>query len=246
VDAYLTGKPPTPGLIQGVWREDNGGTLLLFRGDGTVHVDVHGSVFSDPLIQGTYEIEGDSISVTAEAADGTGCGSTGFVLRASLPRAGYMRSVRTDEPSGGCDPMEKALPEAWEQVLPTSKDMSRWIFSGEHGWAPLTDDAELHGDWMAEGGGHILEIAADGTYSVADESADPVDVGTWSIRGPDLTLTSAVESAACSSGDRLVLGGVRHVDPGVLAIRGTIEQNDCSGTWTPATWVQIPSESDFP
>ena len=39
---YLTGDAPTPQLIHGVWRVDNGTTLLLFGEDGTIRFDGSG------------------------------------------------------------------------------------------------------------------------------------------------------------------------------------------------------------
>lgn len=244
VGAFLTGKAPTPELVQGVWREDNGGTVLLFRSDGTVHVDVRGSIFSDPVLKGTYAIDGDTITVTAGSGEGSGCSGTGFVLRASLPQPGSMRSVRTDE-ARGCDPLEER-PEVWEQVLPPSTGISSMTFSNETGWSPLSDEAKLHGDWMAESDGHVLEIAPDGTYSVADDRVELIDMGTWAFRDSALTLTSSNQSVLCDEGDRLVLEGVELVDPGTPGIRGTVAQNDCGGSWTPKAWIRIPSESDFP
>ena len=90
------------------------------------------------------------------------------------------------------------------------------------GWQPLSDKNALYGDWMAEGGGHVLELAPGGSYYVADESGEVVDRGQWSQRGSDLTLTSSAASAECSEGDRLVLGGVEQVTGGTTVMRGTV------------------------
>ena len=62
------------------------------------------------------------------------------------------------------------------------------------------------------------------------------------MRGSDLTLTSSADSAQCSEGDRLVLGGTGLADAGNTAFQGTVEQNTCGGAWTPASWMLIPNE----
>jgi hypothetical protein len=94
---------------------------------------------------------------------------------------------------------------------------------------------------MAEaGGGYLLEIAEDGTYYVADDSADVVDNGLWRLRGSRLEFFSRTESPQCEEGDFLVLGNLEGSKPGTSLLRGTVDQNDCGGGWTPDAWVLIP------
>lgn len=237
--AYLSGDAPTPQLIAGVWRVDNGVVLLRFGADGTVRFTDHGTLFSDPATIGTYEIDGDLITVTTTEDARSECIGTEFAMHASLPEPGALRFVSSPATSGACTAMP-AGHQVLEQVLPTSQSMSEAVFSTERGWQPVSDEVTLHGDWQAEGGGYVLEMAANGSYYVADESAEPIDRGEWSLRGSDLTLTSSASSAECSAGDQLVLAAVQYVDPGTTAIRGTVRKNTCGGAWTPAAWFLIP------
>ncbi len=126
---FLTGKAPTPQLIEGVWRVDNGTLLLRFSSDGTVQLDDGGQLYSDPLAFGTYEITDDLITVTVDAGTGQCVGQT-FAMRASLPESGAMRFVHTQPGTGTCTPdpvLIDAAPtgphtDVWwvlERVLPT-------------------------------------------------------------------------------------------------------------------------------
>lgn len=236
---HLTGARPTVELVEGVWRLDDGETAVRFEGNGTVRFDDLGTLFSRPATTGTFAITGDRIIVTTTADEQAGCAGTEFAMRASLPERGAMRFVVAETP-GSCAPLPSGR-GVLEQVLPTSTGMAELAFSQEPGWRPLADKAVLYGVWMAEGGGHLLEIEPGGNYVVADGSGQPADVGQWSLRGADLTLTSSTGSAKCSQGDRLVLAGVESIDPGTAVFRGTVRQNACGAPWTPDAWILIPN-----
>ena len=232
---------------------DNGTLLLKFTADGAIQFDDSGLLYSNPSAIGTYEIAGDLITVTVDGGP-AGCAGQTFAMRASLPGPGAMRFVHTQPGTGNCAPQELPLPpelpveeaagpNVWwvlEQVLPTSQGFAEFAAAGG-GYRPLSDKSVLYGDWMAEGGGHVLEIAPDGTYYVADESGEPVDRGQWTLQASDLTLTSSAASAECTEGDRLVLGGVEQVNLNTPNMRGTVEQNTCGGAWTPSAWWLIPN-----
>lgn len=233
---YITGDSPTAELLDGVWRVDNGQVLVQFSEDGTVRFDEHGTLFSSPLATGTYEIDGDLISVTAT---GAACPGEESAMRASLPEPGILRFVSHQSSFGVCSALPRGR-QILEQVLPTSRSLAGLVFSTDRGYGPLSERSFLYGDWQAEGGGYVLEIVRGGDYYVADESGEPVDQGQWSLRGADLTLTSSALSAECGEGDQLVLGSVEQVNPGTLGMRGTVERNACGGAWTPAAWILLP------
>ena len=243
---FLTGSAPTPALLQGIWRLDNGGVQMRFSAPNVISVDDGGRLFDNPGVHGTYVIAGDLITVSVD--DGpAGCGGQEFAMRASLPVSGgggpgAMRIVHTEPGTGSCAYNKD---ERWvmEQVLPPSPSMAGLVFSTETGWLPLVRKDNLYGVWMAEGGGYVLEMDPGGSYYVADESGEPVDRGQWSLRaGSDLTLTSGAGSTACSKGDRLVLGSVEQVDPGTRVLRATMQENTCSAAWVPAAWILVPQE----
>ncbi|MBK5307046.1 MAG: hypothetical protein JJD92_10195 [Frankiaceae bacterium] len=234
---HLTGQAPTAQLIEGVWRVDNGMVLVQFREDGTVRFDEQGTLFSRPVTTGTYVIAGDAINVTITSDAQQSCIGSTFAIRAAMPEVGLLRFARTA--SDPCVPMPPGR-GALDQLLPSSPTTEETRFSQETGWAPLSDNTVLSGVWLAEGGGHLLELAVGGAYYLADNSGAPIDRGQWSLRNSALTLTSSSSSVQCSARDQFVLGAVEAVRPNTIAIRGTVTKNACRGAWTPATWILIP------
>ncbi|HVE62248.1 MAG TPA: hypothetical protein VNB94_00400 [Mycobacteriales bacterium] len=240
VAAPPSGSAPTIALISGIWRLDNGETTVKFDAKGDVRFDEHGTLFSDPVTTGTYAIDGDLITVTTTGDKQTGCVGTETAMRVSLSEPGELQFIQSDTIPGACSPLPSQR-GGLNRLLPTSRGMAELVFSKDTGWQPLSDKTTLLGLWLAEGGGHVLEMDRDGTYFIADESADPIDTGQWSVSGADLTLTSSARSNRCSVGDRYVLGTVEWNKPGTRAFRGTVKQNTCGGAWTPAVWILAPN-----
>ena len=241
-EAFLTGAAPTPDLVEGVWRVDNGTRLLRFTADGAVETDDAGRLFSDPGVIGTYEIADGVISMTVDGGPASCAGQT-LVMHASLPEPGLLRYVLTKPGTGNC--ASGAVRRfTLEQVLPSSRSVTGLDFGADPGWGPLPGPYELPGVWLAQGGGHLLEMTADGDYYVVTAPSETVDHGQWTL-GDDrsrLNLVSAGDSPTCAEGDRLVLTGLELVDPGTSSIRGTVEQNTCGGAWTPTSWILLPHE----
>lgn len=243
---FLTGRAPSPDLLQGVWRLDNGGVQMRFAAPNVISFDTAGRLFHNPGVHGTYVITGNLITVSIDGGP-AGCGGQEFAMRAALPEPpvgpGALRLVHTRPGTGNCAPEQD---ERWvmEQVLPASPPMAGLVFSTQSGWQPLVSKSALYGVWLAEGGGYVLEMDPGGTYYVAGESGEPVDRGRWSLRGgSDLTLTSSTESTECSGGDRVVLGAVEQVaGPGTRALRSTVRENTCGAARAPAAWILIPHE----
>ena len=99
--------------------------------------------------------------------------------------------------------------------------------------------------WPANTGGRVLEIAPDGSYTVASGSHGAVaDRGRWTFdsSASRLSLVSAGDSPTCDQGDRLVLGGVEHLDPGTILMRATVRQNTCGEDWASHEWILLPHE----
>jgi hypothetical protein len=239
---FLAGSVPTPDLIQGAWRLDNGGLLMRFAPPNRISFDFDGRFFQNPGVQGTYAIEGDPITVSVDGG-AAGCVGQQLAMRASLPEPGALHLVATQPGADGCATTIEGERWVMEQVLPTSRFMADLVFSADSGWQPLPGKRSLYGFWLAEGGGYGLEIDPGGTYYIADESGEPVDRGQWSLRGgSDLTLTSSAASTACSTGDRLVLGGVEQVSSATRALRSTVGDNTCGAPWVPAAWILIPHD----
>jgi hypothetical protein len=209
---------------------------VWFQSDGVVQFSDQGTVISDPNMVGTYGITGDTIVVKATYAPD--CPGGRFTMRAALPEPGLANLVLSGPQIGTCG---KRATIALEHVLPDNGRFADFTSAGIRGWRPVNDQTVVLGDWMAEaGGGYLLEISADGTYYVADDSADVVDNGRWRYRGSALELFSRDESPQCKEGDWLRLVNLEQANPGTTMIRGTVETNDCGGAWTPATWIRIP------
>ena len=236
--SYLTGEAPTRELLEGIWRVDNGESVLQFYDNGTMRIDDRGTLFSDPGATGTYAIDGDVLTLATTGGARGACVGTTRTVRASFPEPGIMRFVRSDTAST-CSYLTFG-PGALEKLLPTSDTMAGVILSRDRGWQPVSDRATLLGVWIAEGGGHLLEMTSDGSYFIADDSGEPIDRGQWALRDSALTLTSSARSVECSQGDRLILAGLEWVDMGTTGIRGTLRGNACGGSWTPAAWILIP------
>lgn len=247
--AFLTGRAPSMELLEGVWRVDNGFTLLRFRTDGTVFFTSAGKVYSDPVV-GNYTLDGDLITIDVQTSPSGCTAGENFTMRASQPETGVLHVAHTKPVTGTCLSDQD---DRWvlEQVLPTNgKELVGLDFSGAV-FQPLPKLSSLHGDWMAQGGGHILEITPEagaapngGLYSVAGSSGEVVDHGRWTVDASrsQLSLVSSANSQACDEGDRLVLGELAHADPGrgTSAFRATVEQNTCGAPWTPVAWILLP------
>jgi len=238
-----TGRAPTPQLLEGIWREDNGGTSLRFTADGHIQIDDTGRLLSDPAAVGDYVIDGDLITVSL--SDGReGCAGEQFAMRASVTEPGLVWLTYTQTQPGNCTPQ---LYDSWvlEQMLPTTDSWAEFSLSQERGWQPPAGERRLHGLWLAEGGGHVLELAPGGDYYIAAGSGEEVDRGRWTLSSSPsrLSLVSSSDSPTCDQGDRFVLGGVEQVDPGTTGMGGTVEQNTCGGAWAATNWILIPHES---
>jgi len=222
---FLTGNRPNPKLLDGLWRVDNDTMLMLFRTDGTMRFDNSGTLYSNPAVTGSYEIEGDLITVSIDSGPAE-CIGQAFAMRASLPAAGEMRFVQIQPAIEGCSPLRDDRLIRMEQVLPTYNEwLAGFNVPAKGDWQPPAGLTSLYGDWMAEvtdplwpanTGGRVLEIAPDGSYTVASGSHGAVaDRGRWTFdsSASRLSLVSAGDSPTCDQGDRLVPGGVEHLDP---------------------------------
>ena len=251
--AFLTGAMPTAQLLQGVWIIGDDSVHMRFSSPNVVSFDAEGTLFHGPAVQGTYAIEGDVVSVSVDGGY-KDCGSVQFSMRMRMAGSNVAHVVPTRTGAAG----DCALPEGElvaEQLLPTVEDRASWgppekgdVDWPAAGWQPPRGSLVLHGDWLALGGGYMLEIVADGTYYVVDESGQPVDQGEWMLRDRELTLTSGTGSVRCSAGDRLV-GAVEQLivihgpEAGDQSgsksafMRTTVQQDGCGGDWAGSGWL---------
>jgi hypothetical protein len=195
-------------------------------------------MFDNPDVTGTYKISGGQITVSVTGG-GARCAGQKFVLQASMPAPDV---VRIENPSGTAS-CPLGLPATWtlERVAATGPFLTMLDpYSTASNWKPLPAGTSLYGSWLAEGGGYFLELARDGRYYVADDTADAVDQGQWSRGGSGITLTSSSQSTACSQGDRLVLANLMSVSPGTLVMRSTAAENGCDAPWAGKGWILIP------
>ncbi|MFZ2016609.1 MAG: hypothetical protein WAV00_22540 [Nocardioides sp.] len=237
---WLTGRAPTTALVQGVWRQDNGGVQLRFSPRGAFSSDALGRLFHDPGLVGTWRLGGDQITIDVTGGS-AGCAGERFEVRTSLVEKGVLHVVPSVPAPARCS----FLTQTWgvlEQVLPTSPTWAGLRNSDQEDWKPWPGRLPLTGLWMVEGGGYAMELGGDGTYDVVDESGESVDRGQWSYRDARLTLTSSGQSVECHRGDRLGWRDLQHLRFGSLAMRATVQQSACGAPWASRHWILVPDE----
>jgi hypothetical protein len=243
-DAWLKGDPATPDQLHGVWRVDGDTLVLRFTSAGRVSLDEGGQLFGDPDVTGTYSMDGDRITVDIDGGT-AGCEGQALVLRASVPDESHLRVVGDQPAASDCSfraigywTLEGLLPTidlyADESFVPQPSDVD---------FRPVESATYLPGDWMANGGGHMLELDSSGAFYVADGTGEVVDQCSWTYADGSLALTSSADSATCLEGDRVVLGRLAAVNPGTPMLRGSLEQNSCGAAWANVAWWLVPSVS---
>ncbi|HET7735039.1 MAG TPA: hypothetical protein VFK52_03630 [Nocardioidaceae bacterium] len=232
--------------LTGVWRVDNGVMLVQFHADGTAQFNDDGGLFGSPSTTAEYEIGDDHLTFTTtrSGTDGPTCAGFELPLKVSLPGDGNVDLVNEATTGGSC--MVARPLERWtlERLLPIAEGAEG--VTGDHlTFDPLTDPGLLHGDWVAEGGGIILELDDDGGYTVAGGSGDVLDRGRWKYEAEKLSLVSGPDSPSCGDGDRLVMRSVTHVWDGTAFLRGDITTDTCGGTWAKPAWFLLPNAREY-
>ena len=228
--AFLAGDAPTPELLRGLWRLDNptdSRMLFLFTDDGGFRYDDSGNLTEQPLATGNYRVEGDTISVDVDGGV-AGCAGQTLVLRGAVNDLGGLNLVPVDADPTSCD---RPARHRWvlEQLLPTNPGWMAFTAPRGPHWDPLPGPESLVGTWLAGGGGYVIELHEDGTFTRLAGAGEVVDRGTWADGASTsmLTLTSGEESPTCRPGDRFALSQLRGRDLGTLAIQGEVERDDC-------------------
>ena len=239
-EMFLAGDTPTPELLRGVWRLDNpteSRMLVMFAADGGMRYDDTGRLFEDPLVYGTYDIAGDLITVQVDGGAAQ-CQGTTLALRAAVNEGGGLNLVPVDTAEACGRPMR----HQWvlEQQLPTPEGHALNAPPGAS-WDRLTDREAVVGDWYVGGGGQLLELRVDNTYSVLAGYGDVVDRGSWvdDESSNRLTLTSSADSPTCREGDTAVLADLRGRFLGALVLRSTVERDDCAAGYAEEAWFQL-------
>jgi hypothetical protein len=208
-----------------------------------------GLLFDDPAIEGTYVIEGERITVSVDPGSRQ-CRGLRFAMLASVPAPNVAHLVSVGRASDDCSSPEGTR-TILQQLLPTHPEPAGWgpPQKGDVDWPPAgwqvpERGTALHGDWLMEGGGYLLEVNPDGNYHVADDSGQPIDSGDWTLRDGELTLVSGSGSTACSAGDRLVQGVelvLAYHGPGIADtpfMRTTVQRDACGVAWAGAGWMK--------
>jgi hypothetical protein len=239
--AFLTGVGPTADLLEGVWRLDNPGNsrmLFFFGADGVFRYDDTGNLTADPLVDGTYEVEGETITVQVDGGSAE-CAGRAFTLRANVTADGPLHVLPVGLEAGDCARPARAQ---WvvERLLPWPAGSDLKAPPG-NSWDPPTGTGDLARTWFDPGGGYLVEIRDDGTYAVLAGAGTVTDTGNW--LAPDsasrLTLMSSGETGECALGDLLVLGNLRARDLGTLVLQGDLERNDCDLPFSGRGWFRM-------
>lgn len=166
------------------------------------------------------------------------CQGTTLALRAAVNEGGGLNLVPVDTAEACGRPMR----HQWvlEQQLPTPEGHALNAPPGAS-WDRLTDREAVLGDWYVGGGGQLLELRVDNTYSVLAGYGDVVDRGSWvdDESSNRLTLTSSADSPTCREGDTAVLADLRGRFLGALVLRSTVERDDCAAGYPEEAWFQL-------
>lgn len=241
---FLSGDAPTPELLQGWWRLDNPTTsrmLFSFTADGAIRYDDTGQLSEDPLVEGTYEIVGDLITVDVSGGS-AGCAGQTLSLRAAVNESGGLNVLPVDAASASCG--SPVLRPQWvlEQELPMSEGLDGLKAPPGASWDPPVGHETVGGTWMAPSGGYVVEMRMDGSYSLLAGHGEVVDRGTWADDDSStrLTLTSSADSPTCRAGDQFVLSLLRARTLGALVLQGDLERNDCgAASWPGNGWFKL-------
>ena len=84
---FLTGDPVTAEVLTGVWRLDNAHHLFRFSSDGRFSYDSTGRLVADPQLDGTFAVDGDTITLNIEGGT-TDCAGQTLTVRAVLALPG--------------------------------------------------------------------------------------------------------------------------------------------------------------
>ena len=235
---FLTGDVVTAGILPGVWRLDNGSTLFLFTPDGRFSFDDTGQLTTDPRVDGTYAVEGDTISVDVDGGT-SDCAGTTIALRAVVSEAGTLHVLPAGREASGCD-APSTYQWVLEPVLPAGF-FSEITSAGGRNWdAPAGYDS-VQATWYDPQEGYLVELRDDGTYSTIKGTTDLADRGTWTVGRSvtRLTLVSGGDSPTCREGDRFVLDNLRVLQDGVLNLQGDLGLDDCDLGWKGTGWLRL-------
>lgn len=240
-EEFLTGDVPTPERLEGVWRLDNPSdsrTLVRFTADGGFALDDAGRLSEDPLVRGTYETADGVISVEVDGGVAQ-CAGQSLSFRVAVNEGGGLNVVPVDASPNSCG---RPVRHQWvlEQQLPTPASVTLNAPLGAS-WDPPVSVEALPGDWYVAGGGYLLELREEGSYSILAGHGEEVDRGAWTVDGPvrTLTMTSSTDSQTCREGDQLVQGDLRARDMGTLVVRGTVERDDCAIGFAKKAWFRL-------
>lgn len=228
-EAFLAGRPPTPELLEGVWRLDNptdSRMLFAFTADGSVRYDDTGQLTGNPLVSGTYAIEDDAVTVTVDGGQ-SGCAGQTLRFRGAMNVNGGVNLVPVDAEPTSCG---RPVRPQWvlEQIQP-ARVFADFVVPPGRNWDPPAGREALRGTWLAGGANYLIELLPDGSFTTLAGAGEVVDRGTWAdgAATTSITLTSSADSPSCSEGDRFVLTNLRARDIGTLAIQGDVQHNDC-------------------
>ncbi len=159
---FLTGDAVTAEILPGVWRLDNRAWLFMFTSDGRFSYDEHRAAVADPLVDGTYAVDGDTITVDIEGGT-AGCAGQTLTLRAVV----FARARCTCCPSAASR-AAAALPSApsgcWSRCCRRATSPGSRTGPGGN-WDPLAGYGAMQGTWYDPQGGYLVELRDDGSYS---------------------------------------------------------------------------------
>jgi hypothetical protein len=229
---------PTASRLSGIWMNEGRpspgweDTLIRFSPDGTMAVDDRGFLDLSPAVLGTYELDGDRITITAGPGSGACVAGDSWAFEGAVSEEGRLKTVVVEDGIGSCH-LGIGNRWTWTRVSPRSAAGAEISAPGSPAGTPK-DIHALHGVWLLEGSGRLLRLSTAspvpfGTYALDDDGdidTEPDDAGTIDlVGGGTLMLTSGTQSRQCADGDVMVWDILEYTEG---SLRAEVTRDTCT------------------
>jgi len=228
------------------WRFTSDGTILVAFGERF-------GITETPMFRGSYELSGNTLSLTNTEGDGCETGKPAL-WAVAVPEDGKLRAEALPNPDGpDCqgDAGEVLSLTRISPQSPAAEVVSVDIADGDG--EPVTEKIQLAGIWRLDGTGLLLLMDPDdGTYQLDGAGrigVDPDDSGTLDV-GDDGTLvfSSGPDSRFCDEGEVITWTDIQRtratqdhaITKEMFVLRPMVSNAACWGlSESTLTWIQI-------
>lgn len=202
----VEGRPLTATGLAGIWLqvEDPSWRLVRFSVARTFAIDDRGHLAETPAAEGTYKVDGDTITFTSEGSDVCTEGDS-WAWQASLPEVGRLHIVHTEAAAGQC---RIPVGTEWRFVRvspgsPAGLAANIELTAADTGEGQPPTARWLSGVWLGVEDGLQVRFSPDSTFAIDSGGAlttDPAVLGRYQVDGDTIIFTNET-GHACRSGD---------------------------------------------